>query len=184
MEVTFGIVIHSSKATPKGTMAITNGGLRIVLETTDGCAIAMITEDEWTTFYYMIVKDIMWVVANISRNDLEATIMIFWTTCDVDMHGADMHPNSKVTIHMSKAILIDSSKTMFESYAWRGRAIVLIAILLYPKVILAHMQIAVWRDEGLDNLGMHYHFIRIEVWSSWIAFFRIYKDAFLAIWVA
>lgn len=29
---------------------------------------------------------------------------------------------------------------------------------------------------------MYWHFIGIEVWSSWAAFCRSYKDAFLAMW--
>jgi len=28
---------------------------------------------------------------------------------------------------------------------------------------------------------MHWHFIETKVWSSWVAFFRSYRDAFLAI---
>jgi len=117
----------------------------MVLGTIDGYATAMMIKDEWTIIHYMIIKDIMWVIINISRIDLEATVMIIWIAWDFDMHEAHLHPKFEVVIHMSEATLIDSSEVTFSDCTWRGRVDVLRTILCYPKAILANIRTTIQR---------------------------------------
>lgn len=133
--------------------------MRIDLETTIGFFIAIMIKDEWTIIHNIIVKDGMWTIISISRIDLEATIMMFWIAWDVDMHGADVYPNSKVAIHTSEAILLDYSETTFNGYAWRGWVVILRDVLRYPKAILANIQTTIQKAKAMDSLGIHWHFV-------------------------
>lgn len=91
-------------------------------------------EGEWTTVHCITIEDTVGI--------------------DVGIHGANMHPYSKVVFHMREAMLVGSLGTTFNSYAWRGRTNILGTILCYPEAILANIQTIVQRDKALDSLGM------------------------------